>query len=109
MIPRFDYNGSLICPHCGTINLHHASVDVYQRREGPGESPEAHTSVTPDGTTVDRNMSRIVGERRGAVVIGFECENCPTVWELWVVQHKGETRISLQKSKAKRGGYANDL
>ncbi len=45
--------------------------------------------------TVDKDMTNNPSDRRGGIVLGFECEFCPEhIFGLNIVQHKGSTYLN---------------
>lgn len=84
----------LLCPRCGSANLHHTGVTVYDRGEDRATvvettvsggkiklDPVAHGAMNPSG-------------RRDGLAIRFDCEGCgEEPIELTIAQHKGSTEI----------------
>lgn len=80
------------CPDCGENYLHHVAVDFYAR--GEDDKTGVHTRAIDTGLTmVDGEMSGNPSDRRGGMVIKFECEHCPGFKPLHIFQHKGITFV----------------
>lgn len=93
-----DYS-LLYCPRCGSRNLHHLGVTVFDRGEDNGQVIK--TSVLPGKTATEVVQSSGSGNpstRRDGLAIQFACEGCS--WntsdtiELTVAQHKGDTEVA---------------
>lgn len=95
MTASFDGN-TLICPSCGSLNLHHNRVEVFERRHE--DSPEGfHVAVDCDASTaiVDSAIIGNPSERRGGISVTFWCERCEGTSRLDLAQDKGRTLVSL--------------
>lgn len=97
--PKFDddagsYGRTLLCPSCGNSWTHHTSVTVFDRTEDAEIGRK--TVATGAATTVDSDITGNPSGRRNGLVIGFDCENCPTVMEMDVFQHKGQTFFRMR-------------
>jgi hypothetical protein len=86
-----DY-GVLECL-CGSRNLHHFKIDIYEREEDARSGH--HTQVSGFRTVIDQDMSGNPSSRRDGLVIRFWCENCETVKALTITQHKGDTQLAF--------------
>ena len=98
----------LICPQCGSNNLHQGTVTVFNRNEDG-----KHTEVTCVQAHTDTSTVIVTDEttsnpspRRHGMLIEFECEHCyawgegetiPDRLVLAVYQHKGLTLIEWVK------------
>lgn len=85
---------ALLCPRCGSNNLHHGRVTVYDRGE---DAPLTAVSVI-DGCEIfhtERESIRCANPsaRRHGLAILFTCEGCGVWSELTIEQHKGETYL----------------
>lgn len=94
-------DGPLICPRCGSANLHHIGVTVFDRRE---DAPTVVKTIVRAGVVyVDPKSDgeENPSSRRDGLVIVFGCEDCTVrsedgAWiratlELTIQQHKGGT------------------
>lgn len=94
---------NLICPRCQGDNLHHVSVELFNRSED-SEQGDHFTIVVPESygwldefgagyplakSTVDSNMTRNPSSRRTGVIVNFTCEECGPGLSLNIAQHKG--------------------
>lgn len=90
----------LLCPGCGSENLHHMRVQVFDRDKEDAE--------TGRKVTVERRAVVVTGDaggppadggnpssRRDGIRINFECEMCPTKSALEILQHKGSTLVGM--------------
>jgi hypothetical protein len=83
----------VLCPACGSNNLHHDEITVFSRPEDAAAVTE--TVVSDRGCTVTTTDG--LGNpsaRRGGVTIQFWCEGCAARPFLGFAQHKGETYVS---------------
>lgn len=97
----FDDNGALVCPACGGNNLSHTYVDVWVRNEDA--STAMCIGVCAGSGVVEPSFEpaeNCPSARRGAVSVHFLCESCGDTSELHVVQHKGQTYLSLLSTTA---------
>jgi hypothetical protein len=90
-------NGSLCCPDCGNLYLHHSYIVAFHRDGGEDAPRTVETRV--DGRRANcRIMPSAASDnpspRRDGIVIGFQCEDCVTRLELTLAQHKGQTSIT---------------
>lgn len=98
----------LHCPHCvGGGWLHHTAAHIFTRDKECGPSTHftiSHThdeAVNPNddwkdyGADLDMRIAQPDSNpsKRGAVVIGFWCEECHEKSELVIEQHKGQTML----------------
>jgi hypothetical protein len=91
-LARQDGEHVLVCPACGHTNLHQIEVVVVMRRHE--DEPEPLTvHVDRAGMTAMRAEG---GGRRHMTRIRFRCEHCPHLSCLELLQHKGETFVSLK-------------
>jgi hypothetical protein len=88
----------LLCPECKNPYLHHEAISVYER-----EREDAPSRVLTLGCSL-RNPSRILetderragpnpSMRRNGIAIRFWCENCHSISELTLAQHKGTSEL----------------
>jgi hypothetical protein len=92
-------DAQLYCPGCGSVNLHHELVTVFNRRED--QSAVVVTTISPAGyeepsiTTVMTTAGYgNPSARRHGLRIRFTCEQCPGVFDLTLAQHKGTTFLT---------------
>jgi len=93
------YEGStcMRCPACGHSNLHHARVEIFDRKREDGEG--LHTKVASGVVTIDNDLSENPSTRRGGLKIYFWCEHCSALPTLSIYQHKGCTLIEAMGSR----------
>jgi len=98
--PRVSQDESeLRCPRCGSINLHHTGVTIFDREED--DDPLVRIKAVGRSVTteiVPATDASNPSTRRHGLAIQFKCENCnwkdePDVIELTVAQHKGSTNL----------------
>lgn len=96
--PKFedasDFGSVLLCPNCGNSCTHHTSATVFNRSEDAEIG--RRTIVTATESTTDNDMTGNPSGRRDGLVINFYCETCPTIMELDVFQHKGQTFFRMR-------------
>ena len=92
-----DDSTNLLCPACQGSYLHHGTVIVYDRASEDAPSyaivVDREGALLTEGAEATRNPS----SRRHGVAIRFECENCDTVSELTLAQHKGCTHLEWRR------------
>lgn len=100
--PRLNAAGSLLCPYCGSFNLHHEIIKVLSRigEDGPG------AIVIRDGTSavaegLDASDPHFNPTRRNYLDIVLSCEGCgpPQPLVLRIRQHKRATVLSWVTEK----------
>ena len=97
----------LQCPRCSGENLHHQSVELFNRHED-AEQGDHITIAVPESlgwedefglprpvtkSSMDSNMKNNPSSRRTGVVINFCCEGCGHDLTLNIAQHKGTTEM----------------
>lgn len=93
--PLSDTENALLCPHCGSWDIHHMGLKVYDRAED-----EKYVTVTTvsDGLVgshrIPQELSGNPSSRRDGLAITFYCEHCPNTFSLTIAQHKGQTFFS---------------
>lgn len=108
--PKLDgdaggYDDTLLCPNCRNSSTHHTSVTVFNRTEDVETG--RRTIATGVATTIDGDMTGNPSGRRDGLTIGFYCENCPTVMELDIFQHKGQTFFRMRHKTDKENDPRN--
>lgn len=96
----FDGN-TLLCPSCGSPNLHHNRVEIFERRHE--DSPEGfHVAVDCDAAsaTIDSAIVGNPSERRGGISVMLWCERCEGTSRIDLAQDKGRTLISLKADRS---------
>lgn len=97
MAPNFteDFGGYRVlkCPACGTNNVHHTSVEVFEREE---DKDGLHVVVEGGSVRTDTVMKGNPSHRRHGIRLLLSCESCPALSALTIVQHKGETEFRAQ-------------
>lgn len=89
----------LVCPRCGFDHMHHGEVERWDRDEDAKSS--RYTRAASDATevkAVSEGESANPSDRRGGLIISFECEGCGggaagDRIELCIAQHKGQTEM----------------
>jgi len=90
------------CPRCGGEWTHHERIEVFARQAedgrgvayavdvvpGPQKGPPAQTS------SALKEPEEFLG-RRGDVRVRFRCEDCTEPFWLSLVQHKGQSLITV--------------
>lgn len=92
------FNHPIPCAYCGSENLHHYEVQVFQRHKE--DSPEGTlTEVEEDmvATYTNHSMEDNPSGRRNGVRILCDCENCEELTEIRILQHKGCTYFEVVK------------
>ena len=89
-----DLGSELKCPECGSSNLHHKEVEVFERHEDARTG--LHVQVNDNKALTDGNMEANPSPRRQGILIHFSCEKCPTKPVLKIFQHKGTTYMDFQ-------------
>lgn len=94
--PTFDVDDSgdanPKCPSCGSPNLHHGKVEVFECAE---DQPGLHVTVDGLQAVVDADMRGNPSSRRHGLVVHFSCEQCPAALRLTIAQHKGSTLVGF--------------
>jgi hypothetical protein len=86
---RIDPNDMLKCPSCDWNNLHHVSVEIFEREEDA--SAGVHVQVEGKRVWVDADLTDNPSARRDGMLIRFTCETCNATPTLQMLQHKGST------------------
>jgi len=99
MIPKFEeyqegFGAELICPSCGSNNLHHDRVEIYERNEDAVHG--LHVVVVEGKATLDNSLEGNPSSRRHGLKIFFWCEGCKAKPVLSVKQHKGTTYADFE-------------
>lgn len=90
---NLEFDGDvLLCPGCKDNYLHHVSVEIFERRE---DEDGLHVTVENQKVSVDRSMKSNPSRRRHGLLIHFECEQCDNKSVLTLVQHKGQTFLTI--------------
>ena len=85
----------LICPNCGSENVHMYKVEVFIR---DAEDCEEGTHTEIQGLILKQNpsMKGNPSGRRNGVKMTFTCEQCPQHFNLLIAQHKGWEMIETR-------------
>jgi hypothetical protein len=86
---RIDPNDILKCQECDLTNLHHESVEIFEREEDALSG--VHVLVERTGVVVNDDMTGNPSDRRHGLLIRFTCETCDATPILKMIQHKGST------------------
>lgn len=84
----------LLFPSCGSINLQHKRVEVFERTEDAKSG--LHVVVSDGKVMTDTELIGNPSERRHGLLIHFSCEQCSAQPVLSIVQHKGTTCINIR-------------
>lgn len=103
-LTRSGNYSELHCPRCGSANLHHLGVSMFDRAEDA--SSLVKTVMSGSAATmqvVSSDGSGNPSERRHGLTIQFECEQCggnspDHTIELTIAQHKGATQMAWRFS-----------
>lgn len=100
--------GTLLCPHCGSNNLHHDRIEAFNRNHEDDEIGH-HIVLDTDNSTIalETGMDGNPSSRRNGISIFFWCEGCcltdveddpisPDRVVLTIAQHKGATLVSIE-------------
>ena len=90
------------CPTCWdeVRVLHHDRVTVFTRKEDANpDVTVVHVPDTNESSRLIQDLPENPSERRSGVVIEGWCELCDGRWVLTLAQHKGETKIGIQRRK----------
>jgi hypothetical protein len=88
---------TLHCAHCGSECTHHICVKVYNRRN---EDAADGLYVSVEGLEIIQGTDAHTtnpSPRRDGISIIMECEKCPGISEIEIVQHKGGTYLTIAK------------
>jgi hypothetical protein len=111
---RLVYNSEnvdkLCCPCCGDeTGLHQFTTTTFMRAREDDQKTTKVTAlngnrdlsdeslITVQTTILNSDDSLNPSDRRDGLIIKFWCENCPTIHELAIYQHKGATLIGWKK------------
>lgn len=99
MIPRLEnyqqgFGAELLCSSCGSNNLHHDKVEVFERGEDALQG--LHVVIQDGKTVVDNELKNNPSSRRHGLKITFWCEGCKETSVLSVSQHKGVSLVDFQ-------------
>jgi hypothetical protein len=86
---RIDPNDVLKCPSCDWSNLHHVSVEVFEREEDAMDG--VHVQVRGKSVWVNDDLDGNPSPRRHGLLIHFACETCNALSLMQIMQHKGST------------------
>lgn len=91
-----SYGHALLCPHCGFDYLHHKLATSYDP-DGEDADHGRIAQVSEDQVIVLTNaeMAGNQSPRRNSILILFECEGCGKLSQLNIIQHKGQTFVSV--------------
>lgn len=93
--------GWLLCPECGSHNLHQTATNVFDR---PYEDAEIGSVISVDHETGEvhaSTRSKLKGSpssRRQGMTVVFSCESCPVASVLEIYQDKGSTYIKWRRT-----------
>lgn len=84
----------LKCPNCGSINLHHERIEIFEREED--QDTGLHVSVSDSKASIDQTLKGNPSLRRNGLTIHFWCELCSKKSQLSIAQHKGSTFVKIE-------------
>lgn len=106
--PDAGIGPTILCPRCGSHELHQGRVTVFDRKED-GEMTAVTTvagGLTATHLLPSNGVANPSGRRHG-LAIAFDCEGCGDGIELTIAQHKGLTAFAWRFNEgAKRDGEA---
>jgi len=92
--PGAGSHPALLCPACGSDNLHHCGVTVFDRAEDAEQVTRTRVMTGVIESHIVDNSDANPSSRRDGMVIDFECEICTAKpIQLRLAQHKGITLI----------------
>ena len=81
------------CPSCNSANLHHESVETFNRSEDSNDG--THVQILGHEVKTDRNLKSNPSSRRHGLIIHFRCEMCTAKILMKLYQHKGNTFVGM--------------
>lgn len=97
---------ALVCPRCGSENLHHKVVTVFDRSEDDKDVLVTTANTAETKISIESPCMRNPSSRRDGIAISFMCECCDgdpssekEPIELAVEQHKGTTYIGWRDTQ----------
>jgi len=88
----------ITCANCGYEFTHHYKVEVYFRHEEDASyGIKTTVSGRESNTTTGNNQLNSPSTRRDGVRIYLSCENCDKKTLIGIIQHKGQTFLTLSK------------
>lgn len=90
-----DGEAVILCPHCGDSCLHHADVEVWDRK--CEDSNEVTKIKIADGRAkISLDPRGNPSARRDGLAVHFVCESCGWPSRLTIAQHKGQSFMKLE-------------
>lgn len=86
----------LVCPCCGSNNLHQSSAKVFFHDEG---QPDDTRVFIKNGHVTQHFNGENPSPYRDGLRIQFDCEQCEGEPELALIQHKGSTFMYWHSSR----------
>lgn len=81
----------LVCPCCKEGNLHHDTIEVFNR-DTEDAATGLHVTIA-DQASIDTKMTGNPSRRRDGMLISFTCEHCTATPRMALIQHKGATYL----------------
>lgn len=100
-VVEIDCDRILICPSCGSDNLHQQRALLFGRSEDANGTIESFSFPDGDNERLANAPASMFPGRRQAVLIEFWCESCEDAgrWMLRIMQHKGSTFVEWVRSR----------
>lgn len=83
----------LLCPGCGDTYLHHGEIEIFNRAEDAKKG--LHIVANGETVRIDHDMAGCPSSRRQGIAVKVWCEGCSWESVLTIVQHKGQTVLSI--------------
>jgi hypothetical protein len=95
--PYCEETSIVLCPNCGSDNLHHTKIEVFNRVTE--DSPIGiHAKIEGPAFKIDGDMVGNPSWRRDGLRITLWCEICDKNSTITIFQHKGSTFVEQKKS-----------
>ena len=88
-----DGENVIHCPSCNCANLHHESVEIFNRSADSNDGTHVH--ILGHEVKTDRDLKSNPSLRRHGLIIHFRCEMCNAKILMKLYQHKGNTFVGM--------------
>jgi hypothetical protein len=85
----------LCCAWCHEDYLHHQRIDYFEPHQEDSKNGLHVILTTGDAPIIDTSMEGNRSQRRGSIVVTFDCEMCNKITELVIIQHKGNSYLDV--------------
>jgi hypothetical protein len=108
--PWFPKSLRLLCPCCGSNEIHQFQYEIFQRREDKGEDDDytLYTAIDHWGDVIKPSFEN-PSDRRNGIRIFFWCEHCWETPSLVLFQHKGSENMQWHIHSKKTNHKNRDL